>query len=504
MNDTADSRAFASDFVGYMNEACTAFHAVEASRARLLARGFVEVDERDAWALFRGGKYFFVRNTTTLIAFAIGGKYEAGNGYTVLGAHTDSPCLRLKPVPCLKKNEYLMLNTQPYGGGLWHTWFDRDLGIAGRVVLNGSNGLESRLVRIDEPVARIPNLAIHLTSGKERESFEPNLHEHAKAILTHVPTNVDFSDATLAEDTKARLNPFLLALVAKQLDVPAASIADMELQLIDVQPSCVGGASGEFIFSGRHDNLCSAYQCVRAITDECDATLADATNVRMIMLFDHEEVGSASCTGAGSSLFMNTLQLINQCLTDGTPSALMRSLRKSFVVSIDMAHGLHPNYPAKHDSTMAPKVNLGLVIKHNANQVGTRSLPLLPLRVLTLSLSLSHSQTAAIRHQCSERVALPRLRQGRGRARAGVHRAQRRRLRLHHRTRHRHALRHPHRRLRLPAVQHALDPGDDGRLRRVQRLPRAEGRAAAPPGLGALRQRTQLDSSASENSRGSG
>lgn len=363
---------FAEEFVQFMNESCSAFHAVEACTSRLLAAGFTQIAEADAWNLTPGGKYFFTRNTTTLLAFTVGGKYAPGNGYTVLGAHTDSPCLKIKPVTCSTKGDALVLNTQPYGGGLWHTWFDRDLGIAGRLVLRNADGtLTSKLVRIDSPVARIPNLAIHLTRGTaERDSFAPNLHEHCKCILTMDPASMKFDSDEVPADVKERLHPLLVKMLADAAGVEMANIVDMEVQLIDAQPSAIGGAANELIFSGRLDNLCSTYQCLRALIDtaaDADA-LANHPNVCMTMLFDHEEVGSSSCTGAGSSLFMDTLRLINQCLTDGSHMTLMRSLRKSLVVSVDMAHALHPNYASKHDPVMAPHINDGIVIKHNSNQ----------------------------------------------------------------------------------------------------------------------------------------
>lgn len=370
---TEEGIAFATEFIEFMNESCSAFHAVEASRNRLIAAGFTYLSESEEWLLEKGGKYFFTRGGTTIIAFTVGGGYEPGNGFTIAGAHTDSPCLKIKPVTCITKSDALMLNTQPYGGGLWHTWFDRDLGIAGRVILRKEpssatdDSFEMSLVRIDEPIARIPNLAIHLTAGSERESFAPNLHEHAKAILTmdssKASTTVDGSSNT------SRLHPLVLTLVAEKLGVDAAQIEDLELQLIDIQPSTLGGAGKELLFSGRLDNLCSSYQCLRALIDaSSEESFASSPNIQMAMLFDHEEVGSSSCTGAGSSMLMDTLGLINASLADGSHGVLMRSLRKSFVASIDMAHALHPNYTGKHDSSTAPKINSGLVIKHNANQ----------------------------------------------------------------------------------------------------------------------------------------
>lgn len=347
-----------------MNEACSPFHAVQAIRQQYLTANFIEIFEGDEWNISHGGKYFFVRNSTTIIGFIIGEKFEPGNGLTCLGAHTDSPCFRIKPVSCSVKGSSLMLNTQPYGGGLWHTWFDRDLGLAGRVITRDPDGqLKSSLVRISSPIARIPTLAIHLTSGAERDSFAPNLQENAKALLTIEP-NVEIENAT--EDTK-RLHPYLVQLVSASIGVDPASIVDMELQLIDIQPSCSGGGSGEFIFSGRLDNLCSSFQTMRALI-EASKNASDQPNICMGLLFDHEEVGSSSCQGAGSNLFMSTIERITVGLGAPYRDALTRSLRKSLIVSVDMAHAQHPNYQAKHDAAMAPQLNGGIVIKHNANQ----------------------------------------------------------------------------------------------------------------------------------------
>lgn len=364
------SKTFANEFVAYLNEATTAFHAVSASKNRLIAAGFTQVHERDAWDIVKGGKYFFTRNDTSVFAFTVGnGVTEDNVAFTALGAHTDSPCLKIKPVATINKSNALMVNTQPYGGGLWHTWFDRDLGIAGRAIIRGSDGsIDQKLFQINDPIARIPNLAIHLTSGTERESFAPNLQEHGKALLSMDPDFLALKPTEAeTEANGGRIHPGLLRLVAKHLDIPSESIEDLEMQLIDLQPSTIGGACQEFIYSGRLDNLCSSYQCLRAVLDT--APTVEPTTIKIAMLFDHEEVGSNSCQGAGSSMFIDTLKRIHESLFGATTStSFMRSLRRSFVVSADMAHGLHPNYQGKHDASMAPLINQGMVIKHNANQ----------------------------------------------------------------------------------------------------------------------------------------
>ncbi|GAA0172787.1 metalloprotease [Lithospermum erythrorhizon] len=160
------ANSVATDLVDFLNASPTAFHAVEEAKNRLKSAGYEHISERDDWELEAGNKYFFTRNHSTIVAFAIGQKYAPGNGFFIVGAHTDSPCLKLKPVSKVSKCGYLQVGVQTYGGGLWHTWFDRDLTIAGRIITkdqkDGSESFSHRLVRIKEPIMRIPTLAIHL------------------------------------------------------------------------------------------------------------------------------------------------------------------------------------------------------------------------------------------------------------------------------------------------------------------------------------------------------
>ena len=322
-----------SDFIAYLNESCSAFHAVDAAVKRLEQAGFTRAEAWEQDKLSPGKGYYFIRNGTTVIAFTVGGSLSHDSfGYTVVGAHTDSPCLKIKPVPVSKKSDSLVVNTQPYGGGLWHTWFDRDLGIAGRVICRSADGtIYSRLTRIDSPMARIPNLAIHLTSGSEREHFSPNLQEHGKAILT-----MDKSILALAPSPEsARFHPYLLALISQNINVPVNEIVDLELQLIDIQPSTLSGLdNNEFVLSGRLDNLCSAYQALRALIDST-RTLQSQTNISIAMLFDHEEIGSASAQGAGSSLFMDTLKSLNDVFNKGSSHGMKYEIDNLVIIFCD-------------------------------------------------------------------------------------------------------------------------------------------------------------------------
>jgi aspartyl aminopeptidase len=309
MSDFAEHQQFAEDFVTYLNEAVTAFHAAEASKLRLKAAGFEQLSEKDHWALQPGGKYFFARNDTAVIAFTVGKSYSPRTGsFTVLGAHTDSPCLRVKPVACVKKGENaLMINTQPYGGGLWHTWFDRDLGLAGRAVFSDADGaLQTRLFRIDSPIARIPNLSIHLTAGAERDGFSPNLHEHGKALLSMKPEFINAQPTAGEAEVAKRIHPALLRMVAAELQIDSTQIEDLEMQLIDVQPSTLGGASREFLYSGRLDNLCSSYQC-KFSPFHCmmiAATIGSTTG-----LSTTAQASAISCTTDGHSNIFSSFSL---------------------------------------------------------------------------------------------------------------------------------------------------------------------------------------------------
>ncbi|KAM1025632.1 hypothetical protein TB2_038630 [Malus domestica] len=379
-----------SDLIGFLNAAPTAFHAVDEAKKRLRSAGYEQVLEREDWKLEAGKKYFFTRNYSTIVAFAIGKKYVAGNGFHIVGAHTDSPCLKLKPVSKVAKGGYLEVGVQTYGGGLWHTWFDRDLTIAGRVIVreekDGSVLYSHKLVRIEEPIMRIPTLAIHLDRDV-RDAFKVNAQTHLLPVLaTAVKAELN---KVVAEDGEAdndiqtsgkksnekttsnalKHHSLLLQLLADQLGCEPEHISDFELQACDTQPSIVAGAAKEFVFSGRLDNLCMSFCSLKALIDatSSDSNLEDESGVRMVALFDHEEVGSNSAQGAGSPAMLNTLSRITHSFT--TDSKLLeKAIQRSFLVSADMAHALHPNYMDKHEQNHQPKLHGGLVIKHNANQ----------------------------------------------------------------------------------------------------------------------------------------
>uniref|UniRef100_A0A7R9U6Z2 aspartyl aminopeptidase n=1 Tax=Pinguiococcus pyrenoidosus TaxID=172671 RepID=A0A7R9U6Z2_9STRA len=365
--------SFAEDLVAFLNDSWTAFHAVAAAKSLLLAHDFVELDEMEPWGQLQPqGKYFFTRNMSSLVAFCVGGRATSDSGVALIGAHTDSPCPKLKPISKCSRGACSMVAVAGYGGGLWHTWFDRDLTVAGRALVREGPRIVHRLVKIERPILRTSTLAIHLTKGDERGSFSPNLQQHLYPMLATAIKESAMMGKKKSDSKDAKHSPLLLHILMEHLGCETEQdILDFELQLCDTQPSMIGGAANEFIFSGRLDNLCSSYQSLRALVDSLD-TLPEEPNVRAIALFDNEEVGSSSIAGAQGPILPDAIKRIVHGLhggDQGLPADLLpRVIRKSFCVSADMAHAHHPNYPERHDPALAPKIHGGIVLKHNPNQ----------------------------------------------------------------------------------------------------------------------------------------
>ncbi|KAK9283992.1 hypothetical protein L1049_012250 [Liquidambar formosana] len=372
---SGSSSSIVGDLLDYLNESWTQFHATAQAKQQLIAAGFHLLSENDEWDLKPGGRYFFTRNMSCLVAFAVGEKYSVGNGFHVIAAHTDSPCLKLKPKSASSKSGYLMVNVQTYGGGLWHTWFDRDLSVAGRVIVRGSDGsFLHKLVRVKRPLLRVPTLAIHLDRTVNKDGFKPNLETHLVPLLSMKPeeTSLESKEKSSALSSKAAHHPLLMQVLSDELSCGIDDIVSIELNICDTQPSCLGGGNNEFIFSGRLDNLASSYCALRALIDSCGSPsdLSSEHAIRMVALFDNEEVGSGSIQGAGAPTMFHAMRRIVGSLADEYvgEGAFERAIRQSFLVSADMAHGVHPNFMDKHEEHHRPELQKGLVIKHNANQ----------------------------------------------------------------------------------------------------------------------------------------
>ncbi|TRX91331.1 hypothetical protein FHL15_007753 [Xylaria flabelliformis] len=398
----------ALDFLDFVNASPTPYHAVHESIARLEKAGFTPVKERDNWSstLKPGGKYYMTRNASTIVAFAIGAQWKPGNPIAMLGAHTDSPCLRVKPVSKKSNVGFMQVGVETYGGGIWHSWFDRDLSLAGRVLVrDGKGNFVQKLVKIDKPIIRIPTLAIHLDRSSE---FNPNketelfpiagmvaaeLNRTGKTADPKAPENEDKAEETFQplKDMSDRHHPYILELIAEQAGAKVEDVVDFEIVLYDVQKSCLGGLNEEFIYSARLDNLNMTYCSVMGLIESVNkSSLSQETSIRLITCFDHEEIGSTSAQGANSDLLPSVVRRLSILAGTGgrhgdsvsdkswehissdpdvdLTTAFEQTMAVSFLVSADMAHSVHPNYAGKYESNHQPEINKGTVIKINANQ----------------------------------------------------------------------------------------------------------------------------------------
>jgi aspartyl aminopeptidase len=332
----------------FIQRSPTPFHATLEMRERLLDTGFVMLAESDRWKLEAGGRYLVVRNDSSLVAFTLGVSTPSETGFRMVGAHTDSPCLRVKPQPQILNQDYQQLGVEVYGGALLNPWFDRDLSIAGRISYRDkAQQLGNTLINFTDPVAVIPNLAIHLDRDANK-SHSINPQKHLPAILMQQEEDgVAFDFNTLLLDQSQQQHP--------DLDIEA--VLDFELSLYDCQPPALVGLKQDFIASARLDNLLSCFIGLRALLDSGDG------QSKLLVCNDHEEVGSASACGADGPFLKSVLQRI--CPETET---LARCIHHSWLISADNAHGIHPNYVDKHDANHGPLLNRGPVIKTNANQ----------------------------------------------------------------------------------------------------------------------------------------
>jgi len=364
----------AKEFLLFINKCASQFHAVEEVSRQLADAGFIQISEKndnDFANIKPNGRYFFTRNQSTVIAFAVGSKYKAGNGFTIAAAHTDSPVLKIKPISKSNRHGFVQIGVEPYGGGLWYTWFDRDLSIAGRVIVADDDGLfHSKLVRIDQPLLRIPSLAIHLNREVNEKGFQFNLQTNVVPILsTQIKAELEAAVKKAPEEKIDELladshTPKLYDVLAEKLKVKPSKIKHIELCLYDTQPAALVGAYEEFICSRALDNLMMSFISMKSLLDSSNnKSLENEENIRMIALFDNEEVGSDSYMGAGSNLMSSLLRRIV-----GDSTRYDSAIAKSFLISADMAHALHPNFADKHEDCHKPVIHQGLVIKQNANQ----------------------------------------------------------------------------------------------------------------------------------------
>jgi aspartyl aminopeptidase len=342
--------AAARDLCTFLDRSPTPFHAAREAAARLAAAGFQELSERDTWAIAPGDRRYVVRGGSTLVAFVAGTESPATGGFRMIGAHTDSPNLRVKPNADLARSGFQQVAVDVYGGALHSTWLDRDLSIAGRVLCrSAAGGVEPRLVDLTRPVARVPNLAIHLSRGVNKDGLVVNEQKHMVPVVG------------LGREAALR------AALARALEIEEGGILGYDLSLYDTEKAVIGGLEGEFVFSARLDNLASCHAAVTALAAAAALRPAGPAT-RLVVLYDHEECGSKSAVGAAGSVLRDTVARIVEAHADRQPQAMVRAMARSLLVSADMAHGVHPNYPDQHEPQHAPILNRGLVIKSNVNQ----------------------------------------------------------------------------------------------------------------------------------------
>lgn len=340
---------FSADLLQYLNESPTAYHAVENAVALLREQGFQELKETESWSLLKGGKYFVVKNGSALIAFTVGKGDLAKEGFRIIGAHTDSPCLKIKPGACsVTPDGYVKVNVEIYGGAILNTWFDRPLAMAGRLIVKENGVLREKLIQIDKPVFLIPNLCIH---------FHRDVNEKAA-----YNKQTDLLPLLCMKEEGVEKEEYLFQLIREETGTEKADIADYELFLYEYQKGIFTGKNQEFISASRIDDLSMVYAGLTALTQVKTGAVC-----QMLAAFDNEEVGSTTAQGANSGLLRELLNRIckNLGLTD---EEYFQAIANSTSVSADLAHAVHPNYSDKHDAETRPVLGEGPVIKYSASQ----------------------------------------------------------------------------------------------------------------------------------------
>ncbi|MCZ2821590.1 M18 family aminopeptidase [Modestobacter sp. VKM Ac-2977] len=330
------------DLRAFVDTSPSPSHAVAELARRLRAAGFTELAEADRWQLAPGGQHFVVRHGS-LIAFRVGSASPAEAGLRLVGAHTDSPTFKVRPRNDVRQAGYRLVGVEPYGGGLWHTWLDRELTVAGRVALRGGG---TALVRLPGAPLRLPSLAIHLD-----RSVRDGLKLDPQRELVPV----------WSQDLGTE--PGLREALAAEVGAAVQDVVGHDLVLADTQPAGRTGADGSWIAAPRLDNLASCHAGVTALI-----AAAATSRTQLLVANDHEEVGSGSMSGARGSFLEDVVRRLVAVLDAGDPQALPRALAQSRLVSADMAHAVHPTRSDRHEPGHQPQLGGGPVLKVNANQ----------------------------------------------------------------------------------------------------------------------------------------
>lgn len=329
--------ATAAGLCEFIDASPSPFHVCATVAARLITAGYAELRESDHWP-DGPGRYFTVR-AGSLVAW---NSDEPDGPFRIVGAHTDSPNLRVKQHPDRLVAGWRVLALEPYGGAWLNSWLDRDLGISGRLSVHGRAGIEHRMVRIDEPILRVPQLAIHLAEDRKSLTLDPQRHVNAVWGA--------------GDDAKS-----FIAYIAESADVPPTAVLAADLMTHDLTPSTVIGADADLLSAPRLDNQASCYAGMEALL-----AAEPGGFLPVLVLFDHEEVGSSSDHGAQSDLLGTVLERI-VLAAGGSREDFLRRLPDSLLASADMAHATHPNYPERHEPSHLVAVNAGPVLKVHPN-----------------------------------------------------------------------------------------------------------------------------------------
>ena len=314
----------ALELIDFLYDSPSACHGVKATQKILDANGFIEIKEEDKWNLQSKGKYYVVKNDSALIAFEVGTGDIEETGLRLIGAHTDVPGFRIKPNPqMISEGKYVKLNTEVYGGPILHTWYDRPLGIAGKVALKGASPLkpEIRLVNINKPLLIIPSLAIHM-NREVNDGYKINRQVDTLPLLGLINDKLEKED-------------YLMNILANELQVNKEDILNFELGLYEYEKGSLIGMNEELISSGRFDDLWMVFAGVKALVDS-----RENAATKVMICIDNEEIGSLTAEGANSTLLNNILERITLGLGKDR-EGYYRTLAKSIMISADLAHAVH-------------------------------------------------------------------------------------------------------------------------------------------------------------------
>ena len=343
-------RKSALELIDFLYDSPTAYHSVKTIKKTLDSNGFNEVKENEKWNLKENGKYYVIKNDSALIAFVVGNDDIEENGFKLIGAHTDAPGFRIKSNPeMVSEGTYLKLNTEVYGGPILYTWFDRPLGIAGKVTLKGASPLkpEVRLVNINKPILIIPSLAIHMKRDVN-EGFAVNKQKDTLPLLSLI-------------NEKFEKENYLVKLLASELKVNEEDILGFDLGLHEIEKGAIIGLNEELISAGRLDDMWMVFTGIKALINS-----KETKSTKVMVCIDNEEIGSLTAQGANSALLLNILERITLALGKDR-EGLHRALSNSLMISADLAHAVHPNAGEKHDPTNRPVLGQGPVLKTAAS-----------------------------------------------------------------------------------------------------------------------------------------